>query len=419
MFEADHCYAAMRTRDPRFDGIFYVAVSSTGIYCRPVCPAPTPRRDRCTFFRSAADAERAGYRACRRCRPERAPGNAPSDARARLVRRALSRFDSGAMSYGGLDDLAHTLGVTDRHLRRAFVEELGVAPLRLAHMPEPKVALEARPPFDGAGVLAFLAARALPGIERVTHDSYTRTLSLGERRGVVTVGLAGDAGVTVAVSPSLVPVLVQVVARVRRLMDLDAHPLDIDAHLAADPLLARSVAAHPGLRVPGTLDPFELAVRVVLGQQVSVAAARTLATRLAATFGDAIDAAELGTVFPTAATLAAIDPERLREIGLTRARAATVHALAVAVSEERVELDAGADPAEVVEQLDALPGIGPWSAEMIAMRAIGWPDAFPAGDLGVRRRFGAKTEAAARAAASRWRPWRSYGVLHLWTTESP
>ena len=279
--------------------------------------------------------------------------------------------------------------------------------------------LEARPPFDGAGVLAFLAARALPGLERVTHDSYTRTLSVGDRRGVVTVHLRGEAGITVGVSSSLVPVLVQVVARVRRLFDLDAHPIEIDAHLAADPLLARSVAAHPGLRVPGTLDPFELAVRVVLGQQVSVAAARTLATRLATTFGATIEGdSELGTVFPTAAVLAAIDTERMRETGVTRARAVTVQALAAAVSEDRVDLAAGADPAEVIELLDALPGIGPWTAEMIAMRAIGWPDAFPAGDLGVRRRLGATTEAAARAAADRWRPWRSYGVVHLWTPES-
>jgi AraC family transcriptional regulator of adaptative response / DNA-3-methyladenine glycosylase II len=335
------------------------------------------------------------------------------------VRRALGRFESGGLDYGSLDDLARALGVSDRHLRRAFVEELGVAPLRLAHMAEPTVRLVARPPFDGAGVLAFLAARALRGVERVTSDRYVRTLAIGDRVGRVTVALAGDTGVHVSVSPSLTPVLVQVIARVRRLLDLEAHPVEIDAHLASDPLLAPSVAARPGLRVPGTLEPFELAVRVVLGQQVSVAAARTLATRLVDAFGQpfASDDPDLRLVFPSAVTLASASVEVLGAIGLTRARAATLRALAVAVAEEQVDLQPGADPAEVVEQLDALPGIGPWTAEMIAMRASGWPDAFPVGDLGIRRRLGAGSDTAARAAAERWRPWRAYAVLHLWVSE--
>jgi AraC family transcriptional regulator of adaptative response / DNA-3-methyladenine glycosylase II len=469
--DPEQCHAAMRTRDRRFDGVFFVAVSTTGIYCRPVCPARMPRLDRCTFYTLAAHAEQAGYRACLRCRPERAPGNAPVDAVPRLVRRALGRIESGALHDGTLDGLATTLGVTGRHLRRAFVAELGVPPLQVAHTrrlaiarqllrdtripitdvaraagfgsvrrlqaatrgrsadsptalrrgsessptTDPTILLEARPPFDGAAVLAFLAARALPGVEVVSDRAYTRTLTIGDRTGVVTVSLHGPHAVSVAVSPALGPTLVQVAARVRRLFDLDAHPAAIDAALGADPRLAPSVEAHPGRRVPGTLEPIELAVRVVLGQQISVAAARTLAARIVAQLGTRVDGPDgLTCVFPSAAALADAGPDRIAAIGMPRTRAATVHALARAVADELVELHPGADPTDTIARLDALPGIGPWTAEVIAMRALGWPDAFPAGDLGVRRALGVRTEREARDAAERWRPWRAYAVLHLW-----
>jgi AraC family transcriptional regulator, regulatory protein of adaptative response / DNA-3-methyladenine glycosylase II len=466
--EPASCYALLLARDRRYDGVFFVGVSTTGIYCRPVCPARTPRPDRCTFYPTAASAEEAGYRACLRCRPERAPGHAPVDAVSRLVHRAVSRLEGGAAS--SVSDLAGALGVTDRHLRRAFRAAIGVSPHRYVHsrrlatarlllrdtaLPIPSVAaaagfssvrrlqsalqegagasptalrrrasapdavevtLDARPPLDAAHLLGFLSARAVPGIERVDASGYARTARFGGRAGVVRATPSGPFSVRVRCDPELGPALMQVVARIRALFDLDARPAAVAEHLGGDPRLGPSVQAHPGTRLPGAFDPFELAIRAVLGQQVSVRAATTLAGRLVAAFGAPLATGEPGlhAVFPTPWALAEASPESVAAIGLPAARARTLQAVARAVAEEQVDLEAGADPEQAVAALQALPGIGPWTASYVAMRALGWTDGFPAGDLVVKRVLGVRSEREARDAAAGWRPWRGYAVMHLW-----
>lgn len=471
MLDPDQCYAALSARDRRWDGLFFVGVSTTGIYCRPICPARLPRRDRCTFYPSAAAAEAAGFRACLRCRPERAPGAAPVDRVSRLVRRAVARIASGALDHAPLATLASDLGVSDRHLRRAFVAELGITPhqhaqtrrlalarqlLRDTRLPVVEVAraagfgsargmqaalkaagrgvtgrgpagsapiahvvtLDARPPYDGEALLAFVATRAIPRVEQVAPRRYARTARFGPRVGWVAVELVGQHTVSVACSPSLGPVLVQVVDRARHLFDLDARPDVIAAHLARDPRLADAVRARPGLRVPGAFDPFELAVRAVLGQQVSVRAATTLAGRLVDAFGvplpEPLDG--LTHAFPSAAELAAVPVADLAGLGLTGPRAATLAALADAIASDRIDLQPGADPDDAVRALTAIRGIGPWTANYIAMRGLGWPDAFVGGDLVVKRALGVASERAADAAAAPWRPWRAYAVIHLWAS---
>lgn len=470
--DPDSCYAVLTARDRRWDGVFFVGVSTTGIYCRPICPARIPMRDRCTFYASAAEAEAAGFRACLRCRPERAPGVAPIDAVSRLVRRAVARIEAGALDHAPLAALADALGVSDRHLRRAFVAELGITPhqhgqtrrialarhlLRDTGLPvadvasaagftsvrgmqaafravgggSPKrvragagaaaehvVTLDARPPYDGQALLAFVAARAIPGVEQVGPSGYARTARFGARAGVVAVELAGAHAVRVRCSASLGPALVQVVERVRRMFDLDARPDAIAAHLSRDPRLVEAVAAHPGLRVPGAFDPFELAVRAVLGQQVSVRAATTLARRLVQAFGARLpaDVDGLTHAFPAPAELAAVPAAELAAIGLTGGRAATLAALAEAMAADRLDLEPGADPDAAVGALTAIRGIGPWTANYVAMRALGWPDAFVGGDLVVKRALGVTSARAAEAAAASWRPWRAYAVIHLWAT---
>lgn len=461
-------YAALVARDRRFDGVFFVAVSTTGVYCRPICPARTPGRTRCHFYVRAAEAERDGYRACFRCRPERAPGDASVvaavDARARLVQRAVTHIDSGALGEGSLEGLAAELGVTSRHLRRSMEAELGVSPLawaqtrRLAlakqllqdtRVPVTEVALASgfgsvrrfnaaflerfgrapstlrservgpgadaevmtlrldyRPPLDWAALLRFIAARALPGIEAVEGQTYVREVRLGPHRGRVRVSeQEPGAPLHAEIAVSLAPVLMPLVARLRRLLDLDAHPLAIAEHLSRDRRLRPLVQAHPGLRVPGAFDGYEIAVRALLGQQVSVAAATTLAGRLIARCGGELPAPE---------ALAAMPVEAVAAIGLPRARAAALITLATAIAGGEVVLEPGVDPLTTQAALEALPGIGPWTSSYLLMRAIGWPDAFPAGDLVLRNTLGLKTAREVTARAESWRPWRAYAALHLW-----
>lgn len=478
--DAEQCYRALRSRDARFDGLFFVGVQSTGIYCRPICPARTPARPRCSFFRHAAAAERAGFRACLRCRPELAPGHAQVDALPRLVRAASERIAAGYLDEHGVDELAEALGVSARHLRRAMEAELGVSPLELARtrrlatakqllhdtdlsMTEVAFAagfssvrrfnasvrerfgappsrlrarapgrargaasvelrLDYRPPLDWGALLAFLAARAIPGVELVAEGCYRRSVALGEQRGWLEVRTDPSAPrLHARLSLSLARQPLAVVAGLRALFDLDAEPEPIAEQLGADPTLAPLLAARPGLRVPGAFDRFETAVRVVLGQQISVAAATTLAGRLAARFGaegaELADApAGLERLFPDAGVLAAASIEQLRAIGLPRARARTLATLAQAVASGALDLDA--EPPVIEAALRSLPGVGPWTAQTIAMRALGWPDALPASDLVVRRALGHLRAREVEARAERWRPWRSYAVLHLWTKES-
>ena len=465
MLTDDARYAALTARDSRFDGVFFVGVQTTGIYCRPICPARTPRRSRCEFFASPTLAERAGFRACFRCRPELAPGNAPVDSVDALVAAATQRIAEGALNEVSIDELATQLGVSGRHLRRAIEAKLGVSPVELAQsrrlalakqllqdtgLPVTDIAfaagfgsvrrfnalfaarmggapsqlrrrheapsglalrLDYRPPYDWDHVLAFLRARAIPGVEHV-DTTYRRIVHFGGHTGEIAV--AHERGrLALAVAPALLPVLMPLVARVRRMFDLDARPDLIAAVLRRDRTLAPLVRARPGLRVPGAIDPFEASVRALLGQQVSVAAATTLAGRFAA---------QLGTPFrdrfrfPTADEVVAAGPARIGKLGLPRARATAIHTFAREVASGALKLDAPCELESFVAQLVELPGIGPWTAQYLAMRALHVPDAFPAADLGVQkalRRVGAR---GAEARAEAWRPYRAYAVMHLWSS---
>ena len=478
----DARYRALVARDARFDGLFFVGVTTTGIYCRPVCRARTAARARCVFFGRAAEAEHAGFRACFRCRPELAPG-APRarvsvDAVATLARAAAARIEAGALNEGSLDDLALELGVSSRHLRRAVQTEVGVSPVELAQTArlafakqllhdgarsmtdvayasgfssvrrfnavfrarfgraptalvsrvapssqgEIRIALGHRAPFAWRALLEFLAVRATPGVESVDLDAlvYTRAARVGDRRGWIRAALdPRRPTLAVDVSTSLARSLMAIASRVRALFDLDAEPHAIDTHLARDPLLRPLVRRTPGLRVPGAFDSFELAARAVLGQQVSVRGATTLAGRLARAFGEPLETPHAGIdrLFPTAELLARARPDEIAAIGLPRARAATLHALATAIKSGAVVLDSTADAASTCEALDLVPGIGPWTAQYVAMRALRAPDAFPASDLGLARALGlAPRELAERASA--WSPWRAYAAMHLWRKDT-
>ncbi len=474
------CYRALRTRDARFDGRFYTGVRTTGIFCRPVCPARTPRLENCVFLPSAAAALAAGFRPCLRCRPELAPGTAGWRGTANTVSRAVALIADGAWGDGeDVEALAERVGVGARHLRRLFERHVGAPPVAVVQaqrvlfakrllaetsMPMAEVALASgfgsvrrfndvvrrtfgRPPgelrrapgaapagggvalrvpvttpYDWPAMITFLGRRAIPGVEAVEAGEYRRAIAVDGAAGAVAVRLAPAGDHLVAtIRLSRVAALPAAVGRIRRLLDVDADVAAIDAHLARDPRLAARVRAHPGLRVPGAWDPFELAVRAILGQQVSVAAARTLAGRLAAAHGERVPAPEgfPDRVFPGAAQLAAASLEAL---GLPRARAAAVSALARAVAGDPATLRPEGDLAATVERLVALPGIGRWTAQVVAMRAFREPDAFPESDLGLLRaleRGGVRpTPAEILRRAERWRPWRAYAALHLWNGDA-
>ncbi|UGQ12600.1 helix-turn-helix domain-containing protein [Yinghuangia sp. ASG 101] len=488
-------YQAISSRDARFDGRFFTAVSSTGIYCRPSCPARTPRPENVTFFATAAAAQAAGFRACKRCRPEAGPGSPDWDVRADLVGRALRLIADGVVDEGGVGELARRLAVSERHLHRQMVGEVGTGPLALARMRRaqtarmlleatdlpvtriafaagyasvrqfnesmteafgcPPTALRRRrrpegPGADGEGdivlrlqhrrplahdpMLDFLAARAIGGVEEVVEAhpaagpgrvgpagtrTYRRSVRLPRRTGIMTVTPHPDAGfATLRLRLEDLRDLTAAVQRCRRLFDLDADPQGVDDVLGRDELLGPLVAKRPGLRVPGHVDGFELAVRAVLGQQVTVRGARTLAERLVRQVGCPLAAPDgtLTHMFPSAEQVAAAD---LADIGLTGARARALRALAEAVAEGTVVPDPGADRDATRHALLALPGIGPWTAAYIAMRALGDPDAVPLTDLGIRhavRALGADdTPKAITTRAETWRPWRAYAAMHLWT----
>ena len=476
--DAEALYSAYAARDARFDGVFYVGVTSTGIYCRPVCTARTPRAANCRFFDTAAAAEQARFRPCLRCRPELAPGNAPVDDAQRLAALVVHRMNEGMLrEEAGLERMAGRLGWSARQVRRIVKRELGVSPIELvltrrlllakqlltettlpvsaiafasgfaslrrfndaflrrygmpptrlrkgsgAGSPAPArdtstLQLAYRAPFAWEELLAFLRARAMAGVEHVDGDAYARTVCVGPHAGWIRVrNVPGSRVLQLELPNSLMPALPAVLGRVRHLFDLDARPDVVDAHLARDPLLASSVARVPGLRVPGAFDGFELAVRTVLGQQVSVKAATTFGARYVAAFGEPADAplAGLTHATPTAARVAGCTVAELQAIGITEARAATIAGLAQEVAAGRLVLEPGADVPATVALLVALPGIGPWTAGYIAMRALRWPDAFLKDDLIVRRRLGDATASRAEAASGAWQPWRSYAVMHLW-----
>jgi AraC family transcriptional regulator of adaptative response / DNA-3-methyladenine glycosylase II len=468
------CYRAIQSRDSRFDGRFFVAVTSTGIYCRPICPAQTPQERNVRFYPSAAAAEAAGFRACRRCRPEAHPGSPDWNVRADLVGRALRHIAEGSIDVDGVDALARRLAVSPRHLHRELVREVGVGPLALArtrraqtarllidgtNMPLGEVAFAAgfrsirqfnetmqssfgckpselrrrdipalagngtitlrlthRVPFDGSSLLTFLEHRALSGVEEVVDGRYRRTIWTANGPAVIELEPLPNAGqVLLRLQLEDLRGLSHIVQRCRQLFDLDADPDAVAETLSADETLAPLVAAHPGLRVPGTVDGWELAVRAVLGQQISVAAARTVAGRLVARLGTplAVSQRSLTHVFPRPEVVADAD---LTGLGLTGRRVETLRTLARTVAEGTLVLDRGTDREETARILLALPGIGPWTVSYISMRALGDPDAFPSTDLGLRdavQRLGiAATSLEKRA--ERWRPWRAYAAIHLW-----
>ena len=476
-------YAAVSSRDARFDGWFVTAVTSTGIYCRPSCPARTPQVANVRFYPSAAAAQEAGFRACKRCRPDASPGSPEWDLRADLVGRAMRLIADGVVDREGVPGLAARLGYSARHVHRQLVAEVGAGPIALARaqraqtartliettaLPFTEVAfasgfasvrqfndtvrevfattptelrsrarrqtapapdtlvlrLAYRQPGDVAGTLAHLAARTVAGIEELgpaVASTYRRTLGLPH--GPAVVALA-DGGGYVQATLRLADLrdLVTAVHRCRRLLDLDADPVAVAAHLGADPALAPLVAKAPGRRVTGAVDGVEAAFRMVLGQQVSLAAGATLTARLVARAGKPLTAPDgaLTHVFPTAEAVAGAD---LSAMGMPASRVRTLRAVAEALADGRLVLDAGAERSAADAALRSLPGIGPWTAAMVALRALHDPDAFPSGDLGLRHqaaRLGLPADPTGlERASAAWRPWRAYAAQHLWTADLP
>jgi AraC family transcriptional regulator of adaptative response / DNA-3-methyladenine glycosylase II len=484
----ERCYRAVSARDARFDGWFVTAVTSTHIYCRPSCPARTPGRRNVRFYPSSAAAQQAGFRACKRCRPDASPGSPEWNVRQDVVARAMRMIGEGVVDRDGVAGLARRLAYSPRQLNRLLVSEVGAGPLALARaqraqtarvlietteLPVSSVAFAAgfasvrqfndtiravfastptelrrrrapgpdpapspdalslrlahRLPHDGAGTLAFLAMRAVPGVEAGSTTHFARTLTLPH--GCGTVELVPDDGhVRARLRLDDLRDLTPAVQRCRRLLDLDADPAAVAEHLDGDPVIGTMSRRVPGLRVPGTVDPHELAARAVVGQQVSVASARAVLGRLVADYGTALPPAHvlglgpavrtegLTHLFPDMATMAALDPDRLP---LPRRRARTLVTMAEALAGGALALDVGTDAEAARWSLRTLPGIGAWTADYIAVRGLGHPDVMLSGDLGVQHAFAdlglAHTPQAVDERARSWRPWRSYATLHLWS----
>ncbi|MDN3258465.1 AlkA N-terminal domain-containing protein [Streptomyces sp. CSDS2] len=477
--DRDHCVRAVRSKDARFDGWFFTAVLTTRIYCRPSCPVVPPKPENMTFYPSAAACQQAGFRACKRCRPDTSPGSPEWDRRADLVARAMRLIADGVVDREGVPGLAARLGYSTRQVERHLLAELGAGPLALARaqraqtarlliettaLPMSEIAfaagfssvrsfndtvrevfalspseLRARVPASGAGtpgvltlrlpfraplnpsnLFGHLAATAVPGVEEWRDGAYRRTLRLPYGHGIAALAPRPD-HIACRLTLSDLRDLTVAISRCRRLLDLDADPVAVDERLRADPLLAPLVERGPGRRVPRTVDGAEFAVRAVLGQQVSTAAARTHAARLVTAHGKPLDDPEGGLthLFPSAEALAAVDPESL---AMPRSRRTTLTTLVRLLADGGLRLGVDTDWAEARARLLALPGFGPWTADVIAMRALGDPDAFLPTDLGIRRAAGAlglpSTPAALTARAEGWRPWRAYAVQYLWATDS-
>ena len=473
------CRQAMLARDARFDGRFFIAVRTTGIYCRPICPAQHPRAENCFFLPSAAAAQQAGYRPCLRCRPETAPGLGAWRGTSNTVARALGLIEAGALDQDDAETLAMRVGVGERHLRRLFLRHLGASPLAVAQtrrvllakqllhetdLSMTEVALAAgfgsvrrfnevfqvlfsrppatlrrtraaqttgsaitlslgyRPPYDWALLLRFLAARAIPGVEAVEDGAYVRTIELGSHAGTVAVAHEPSRNrLRATIQFPQLDALPVIVARLGRMFDLAADPDVIGAALSRDTRLAPLVTARPGLRVPGAWDGFELAVRAIVGQQVSVGAATRLAGRIAREHGPLFSGANgdpaLSHLFPGPQSLAGVEIS-----GMPAARARAIASLASAAAADPELFERGPDLDASVGKLQAQPGIGGWTAHYIAMRAMREPDAFPAADIGLMRAMdagaGRPTAAALLARAEQWRPWRAYAALHLWAADA-
>jgi AraC family transcriptional regulator of adaptative response / DNA-3-methyladenine glycosylase II len=479
--DAKSVYKAVLARDTRFDGLFFVAVTSTHIYCRPICPVKPPKEVNCRFYNTAQEAEQAGFRPCLRCRPELAPGNAPVDNSQRIAQLVVQRIEEGTVEEtSALEAIASEFELSSRQIRRIVQKELGVPPIQLlltrrlllakqllteTKLPVTEIAfasgfaslrrfndafttrygmpptrlrkkavdddtgvnvsdtstlqLSYRPPYDWAGMLAFLKARELKGVEWVTDEFYARTVRLGNAKGWIKVTQSKKKhALMLEFTHTLTPVLPALLNRLRGLFDLNARPELISKHLARDKALRPWVKAIPGMRVPGAFNGFETGLRAILGQQVTVKAATTSAGRVAASLGEPMVTpfAELTHLTPTPERVVKAGSERLGELGIIRVRSKSILGLAQAQMSGRLSLDGGnhQSPEEAIERLIELPGIGPWTANYIAMRTLRWPDAFPKEDIVVRNNLGGITAKQAEERSQAWRPWRSYAVLHVW-----
>lgn len=467
----DHaaCCSAVQSRDARFDGVFFTGVKTTGIYCRPVCPARTPKPANCAFYESAVAAEAAGFRPCLRCRPERSP--AAADWRETLAGRFVRDLQRDGLFGASIEEEARRLGVSSRHLRRAVEHECGVSPVemvvttrllfarrllletslpvshiafssgfgslarfndafrarygtppaafRRSHDKTPtadiRLALAYREPFAWDALADYWSKRAIPGVERVDGGCYRRTVRYAGRRGWISVSPAGGC-LELTISPGLAQCLLPIAGRVRAMFDLDASPAPIAAVLSRDPRLRPLIDKTPGMRVPGAFDGFELTIRAILGQQVTVAAASTLAGRLVQRFAETAPEAPEGLAFYplTPAVLADTAAAGIARIGIPLARAETI--LAVARMAASGEIDLDRPVAATLDRLRQVRGIGQWTLDYLSMRLLRWPDAFPEGDLGLRRSLNPSKPGEV---SERWRPWRAYAALYLWTAEVP
>lgn len=474
-------YKALTARDPRFDGIFFVGVTSTGVYCRPICPVKTPKEANCRFFDTPQQAEQEGFRPCLRCRPELAPGSAPVDDSQRIAHLIVQRIEEGVMDdNGGLEAIAGQFELSSRQLRRIIQKELGVAPIQLlltrrlllakqllteTRLPVTEIAfasgfsslrrfndafrtryrmppsslrkkaadgsrafistdtstllLSYRPPYDWSGILSFLKARELKGVEFVTDSFYARTVHLGGRKGWIKVTQATNKNaLLLEFTHDLSAVLPALLCRARDLFDLNARPDVINKHLRKDRFLNPLIKANPGTRVPGAFSGFEMGLRAILGQQVTVTAATTIGCRLVGAFCEPIVTPypELNYLTPSPAEIAKASVADLAKHGIVQTRCRSIIELARAHVSGDLSLDSGAhhDPDATIKRLAELPGIGPWTAHYIAMRALRWPDAFPKEDAAVLNNLGGVTAKKAEQISQVWRPWRSYAVLHLW-----
>ena len=477
----DHAalYSALRSRDPRFDGVFFVGVTSTGIYCRPVCTAKPVKAANCRFFSSAEAAEAENFRPCLLCRPELAPGNAPVDNARRIASLLVHRIDEGMLDHPTdsrwMERVAKQFGWSSRQIRRIVQRELGVSPMELLQtrrlllakqlltetaLPISQVAyasgysslrrfndafgsryrmppsrfrktavetrlaagetfslqLTYRPPFDWTSLLDFLRGREIAGVEHVGESAYCRTVALGEQAGWIEVRNDSDRRSLVVTLPhALTPALPALLGRLRNLFDLAARPDVIAAALGDSPEMRASFSRFPGLRVPGAFDGFELAMRAILGQQISVKAATTLSGRIAEKFGTPVATphAELRRLSPSAERIARLKEKDLSALGVLPARSRSIIELARAMS-SGLALEPGADAEATIERLVTLPGVGSWTASYIAMRALRWADAWPKEDIVLRKQLGGVTPAVAERLSEPWRPWRSYATMHLW-----
>jgi AraC family transcriptional regulator, regulatory protein of adaptative response / DNA-3-methyladenine glycosylase II len=464
-------FEALIARDQRFDGVFFVGVKTTGVYCRPICPSRRPKLQHCEFFRLAAAAEVAGYRPCLRCRPELAPGNAPIDAEQRIVATTLRYLDRMEEANQSIPELAGVVRLSDRHFRRVLTKQLGVSPIQLMQTRRLLLAKQLltdtdlnindvalasgfkslrrfnslfkeryrlsptglrngakkagasgsqctfhlcyRPPFCWKALLRYFRRRYYRGAEFVEENEYSRTVRIGKLRGWLLVHDEPDThSIKVEIAPELLPALLPLISRLRRLFDLDAAPDRIAS------VLGSLASKNPGVRVPGAFDGFEIAMRAVLGQQISVPAATTIAGRVVERFGEKIETpfADLRFMVPTAAQIAALPVSELRKLGLPEARAATLAGLAKAVAGGQIDFLNAVSWEENVKKLTEVPGIGPWTGGYIAMRVLGWPDAFPHQDLGLQKALAVKKASEALALSEKWRPWRAYAAMQLWTS---